>query len=240
MRLRRHSHTATRPCRILTKEYGSSWIFELDLTWANALRRVQHPAFSLVPVIEPPASSSATRAFHRGQRVRVQPGGEQPRPQLSGPLHPAAVDSFGQVEMGVGVQGVQFLQPSPRRVAIRSVASAASRPLASCSGLPTAAHSANRRQQVITLPQPNSSTGSSAHGVEVRVMKMIAAMQARSGTVRGAAAGMGGWGCSRGWMCCHSASGSSRSARVVIGGDHRITKLSQSGPLPHPRFRNIL
>jgi hypothetical protein len=32
----------------LTKEYGSSWIFEPCLTWANALRRVQHPGFSLV------------------------------------------------------------------------------------------------------------------------------------------------------------------------------------------------
>jgi hypothetical protein len=32
----------------LTKEYGSSWIFELCLTWANALRRVQRSAFSLV------------------------------------------------------------------------------------------------------------------------------------------------------------------------------------------------
>src|SRR5512132_809219 len=31
-----------------TKEYGSSWIFEPCLTWANALRRVQHPGFSLV------------------------------------------------------------------------------------------------------------------------------------------------------------------------------------------------
>src|SRR5512132_3582146 len=30
------------------KEYGSSWIFEPCLTWANALRRVQHPGFSLV------------------------------------------------------------------------------------------------------------------------------------------------------------------------------------------------
>src|SRR6266511_2022208 len=27
--------------------YGSSWIFELDLTCTNAFRRVQHPAFSL-------------------------------------------------------------------------------------------------------------------------------------------------------------------------------------------------
>jgi hypothetical protein len=31
-----------------TKEYGSSWIFEPCLTWSNALRRVQHPGFSLV------------------------------------------------------------------------------------------------------------------------------------------------------------------------------------------------
>src|SRR6266540_128658 len=54
------------------------------------------------------------------------------------------------------------------------------------SNTPTWAHSANRRQQVVTLPQPNSLTGSSAHGVEVRAMNTIAAMQARSDTVRGA------------------------------------------------------
>jgi hypothetical protein len=32
----------------VTKGYGSSWIFEPYLTCANALRQVQHPAFSLV------------------------------------------------------------------------------------------------------------------------------------------------------------------------------------------------
>jgi hypothetical protein len=32
----------------LTKENGSSWIFEPCLTWANALQRVQRSAFSLV------------------------------------------------------------------------------------------------------------------------------------------------------------------------------------------------
>jgi hypothetical protein len=32
----------------VTKGYGSSWIFGPCLTCANALRRVQHPAFSLV------------------------------------------------------------------------------------------------------------------------------------------------------------------------------------------------
>jgi hypothetical protein len=37
----RHEHD-------LTKEYGSSWIFKLCLTWANALQRVQRSAFSLV------------------------------------------------------------------------------------------------------------------------------------------------------------------------------------------------
>src|SRR5215211_3082713 len=31
----------------VTRGYGSSWIFELDLTCTNAFRRVQHPAFSL-------------------------------------------------------------------------------------------------------------------------------------------------------------------------------------------------
>ena len=32
----------------VTKGYGSNWIFGPCLTCANALRRVQHPAFSLV------------------------------------------------------------------------------------------------------------------------------------------------------------------------------------------------
>jgi hypothetical protein len=32
----------------VTKEYGSSWILERYLTWANALRRVQCSVFSLV------------------------------------------------------------------------------------------------------------------------------------------------------------------------------------------------
>jgi hypothetical protein len=32
----------------VTKENGSSWIFKPRLTCANALRRVQHPAFALV------------------------------------------------------------------------------------------------------------------------------------------------------------------------------------------------
>jgi hypothetical protein len=36
---------ATGP--IVTKEYRSSWIFEPCLTCANAIRRVQHPGFSL-------------------------------------------------------------------------------------------------------------------------------------------------------------------------------------------------
>jgi hypothetical protein len=31
----------------ITKEYGSSWILERYLTWANALRRVQCSVFSL-------------------------------------------------------------------------------------------------------------------------------------------------------------------------------------------------
>jgi transposase InsO family protein len=42
--MRRHN-SGTRQ---LTKGYGSSWIFERCLTCSNALRRVQHPAFSLV------------------------------------------------------------------------------------------------------------------------------------------------------------------------------------------------
>jgi hypothetical protein len=53
--------------------------------------------------------------------------------------------------------------------------------------------------------------------VEVRAMKMIAAMQARSDTVRGAPprAWEGGGGNS-GWMRCQSGSGSSRSAKAVM------------------------
>jgi hypothetical protein len=39
--------TASAP-DFFTKGYGSSWIFESCLTCANALRRVQHPGFSLV------------------------------------------------------------------------------------------------------------------------------------------------------------------------------------------------
>jgi hypothetical protein len=35
----------------LTKGYGSSWIFGPRLTCANARRRVQHPAFSLVRML---------------------------------------------------------------------------------------------------------------------------------------------------------------------------------------------
>jgi len=37
----------------VTKEYGSSWIFELRLTWANALRRVQRSVFALVAPHDP-------------------------------------------------------------------------------------------------------------------------------------------------------------------------------------------
>ena len=71
-------------------------------------------------------------------------------------------------------------------------------------------------------------------------MKMIAAMQGRSGTVRGAPprAREGGGG-SSGWMRCHSPLGSSLSASVVMSRDHPITR-TQPGPLPDPRFRNVL
>jgi hypothetical protein len=97
------------------------------------------------------------------------------------------------------------------------------------SNTPAWAHSANRRQQLVTEPQPNSATGSNAQGVEVRSMKMIAAMQARSETVRGAPprAWEGGGG-SRGWMRCHNWSGSSRSARAVMSGDHRTTSATHT------------
>ena len=52
-------------------------------------------------------------------------------------------------------------------------------------------------------------------------MKMIAAMQARSGTVRGAPPRVReGGGGSSGWTRCHSWSGNRRSARVVMRRDH--------------------
>jgi hypothetical protein len=63
-------------------------------------------------------------------------------------------------------------------------------------------------------------------------MKMIAAMQARSDTVRGAPprareGGGGSSGCKR----CHSASGSRRSAKLFIAGDHhpQLTAQTSSG-----------
>jgi hypothetical protein len=59
-------------------------------------------------------------------------------------------------------------------------------------------------------------------------MNKIAAMQARSGTVRGAPPrAWEGGGASRGWMRSQSASGKSRSARVLIAGDHRTLLTAQ-------------
>jgi hypothetical protein len=50
----------------VTKGYGSSWIFELRLTWANALQLVQRSAFSLVtPLIG--ARCLWTPLLHFGQ-----------------------------------------------------------------------------------------------------------------------------------------------------------------------------
>jgi hypothetical protein len=43
-----------------TKEYGSSWIFERYLTWANALRRVHCSVFSLVSQIRRTATIQST------------------------------------------------------------------------------------------------------------------------------------------------------------------------------------
>jgi hypothetical protein len=51
-------------------------------------------------------------------------------------------------------------------------------------------------------------------------MKMIAAMQARSGTVRGAPPRAREGGGSSGWRRRHSASGSRRSGGVDMGRDH--------------------
>jgi hypothetical protein len=44
----RHRDNASYDEVVVTKGYGSSWILGPCLTWANAPRRVQHPAFSLV------------------------------------------------------------------------------------------------------------------------------------------------------------------------------------------------
>jgi hypothetical protein len=38
--------------KTITKGNGSSWIFEPCLTGANALQRVQHPAFALVRIFD--------------------------------------------------------------------------------------------------------------------------------------------------------------------------------------------
>ena len=64
-------------------------------------------------------------------------------------------------------------------------------------------------------------------------MNRIAAMQARSDTVRGAPprAREGGGGSSS-WIRCHSASGSRRSARVVMSGDHSIIEPTPTHPPP--------
>jgi hypothetical protein len=47
----RHPGPSIKSVATATKEYGSSWIFEPSLTCSNALRRVQHPGFSLVTVL---------------------------------------------------------------------------------------------------------------------------------------------------------------------------------------------
>ena len=87
----------------------------------------------------------------------------------------------------------------------------------SCSNTPARAHSSRRRQQVVAEPQPSSLAGSRLHGVEVRAMKMSAATQLRSGMRRGTPPrGRGGGAGSSGWTRCQSASGSSRSTRLVM------------------------
>jgi hypothetical protein len=48
--------SAFRKSAPVTKEYGSSWIFELCLTWANGLQRVQRSVFSLVRPAQHPAA----------------------------------------------------------------------------------------------------------------------------------------------------------------------------------------
>jgi hypothetical protein len=105
----------------------------------------------------------------------------------------------------------------------------------SCSrwNTPAAAHSANRRQQVVTLPQPNSPTGSSAQGVEVRAMKMMAAIQARSGTVRARRRGCGRAAEGAGAGCA-------ATAGRAAGGRPGWSWAGIIAPPSHPRFRNVL
>jgi hypothetical protein len=56
-----------------------------------------------------PALLLSDLAFNCSQRIGVKPGGDQPRPQRGGVPCPAAVNGLDQVEVGVGVQGVQLL-----------------------------------------------------------------------------------------------------------------------------------
>jgi hypothetical protein len=95
------------------------------------------------------------------------------------------------------------------------------------------AHSAKRRQQVDLLPQPNAATGSSSHGVDVHAMKRIAAMQARSGTVRAdrRAPGKGDGGSSDATRR-HSSSSRSRSPRQVMPDHPATSHRTYAGEVP--------
>jgi hypothetical protein len=57
----------------VTKENESSWIFGSRLTWANALRRVQHPAFFLVSS-RPSSSKRYRRAARCAPRAPLRLG----------------------------------------------------------------------------------------------------------------------------------------------------------------------
>jgi hypothetical protein len=106
------------------------------------------------------------------------------------------------------------------------------------SNTPARVHWSSRRQQMVALPQPSSLAGSRLQGVEVRAMKMTAPTQLRSGTRRGTPPhGPGGGAGSSGWMRCHSASGSSRSTRLVMAGasQHQPESLKP----PYRPFRNV-
>ena len=65
--------------RAVTKENGSSWIFDPCLTCANALRRVQHPAFSLVCLRWRAGPAARRQGQKRGQRTPGPSGGGELR-----------------------------------------------------------------------------------------------------------------------------------------------------------------
>jgi predicted transposase YbfD/YdcC len=96
------SHGAGRVVqRLVTKGYGSSWIFEPYLTCTNALQRVQHPAFSLgksqfgvarvrLAVSRPPG------AVPGGQPRSAHPSRAAPRPPHAPLIQPPDTSSSNE------------------------------------------------------------------------------------------------------------------------------------------------